>query len=123
VFTRTNGVWSPQGSKLVGLGGAGNQGFAVALSADGNTAIVGGPNDDSTGAVWVFTRSNGVWSPQGGKLVGLGGLELVLGRALRSRCPRMATQRSSAGRLITLPPAPSGCSPAPARPGCSRATN
>jgi hypothetical protein len=71
VFTRTNGVWSLQGSKLVGLGGAGNQGSAVALSADGNTAIVGGPNDDST---WVFTRSNGVWSPQGGKLVGGDGI-------------------------------------------------
>jgi hypothetical protein len=74
VFTRANGVWSLQGSKLVGLDGAGNQGWAVALSADGNTAILGGPNDNfGIGAVWVFTRSNGVWSPQGGKLVGLGG--------------------------------------------------
>ena len=75
VFTRTSGVWSQQGSKLVGTGAVGNagQGYSVALSADGNTAIVGGPDDDSrAGASWVFTRTNGVWSQQGSKLVGTG---------------------------------------------------
>jgi len=75
VFTRSGGVWSQQGDKLVGKGavGAPQQGTSVAISADGNTAIVGGPYDDSqTGAVWVFTRSGRVWSQQGGKLVGLG---------------------------------------------------
>jgi hypothetical protein len=75
VFTRSNGVWTQQGSKLVGTGAVGNsgQGNSVALSADGNTAIVGGPPDDSNvGAVWVFTRSNGVWTQQGSKLVGTG---------------------------------------------------
>ena len=46
---------------------------SVALSSDGNTAIVGGPGDNSqTGAVWIFTRSGGVWSQQGDKLVGVG---------------------------------------------------
>jgi hypothetical protein len=64
-----------QGPKLVGSGtsGAAGQGFSVALSADGNTAIVGGPFDNSqAGAAWVFTRSGGVWTPQGNKLVGMG---------------------------------------------------
>jgi len=44
VFTRSGGVWSQQGSKLVGTGAVGpaGQGRSVALSADGNTAIVGG---------------------------------------------------------------------------------
>ena len=44
VFTRSGGVWSQQGSKLVGTGavGAAEQGCSVAISADGNTAIVGG---------------------------------------------------------------------------------
>jgi hypothetical protein len=45
----------------------------VALSADGNTAIVGGPGDNGlTGAAWVYTRSGNVWTQQGNKLVGTG---------------------------------------------------
>ena len=75
VYTRTGGVWSQQGSKLVGTGAVGNaqQGDAVSISADGNTAIVGGgPDNDGMGAAWVFTRTSGVWSQQGSKLVGTG---------------------------------------------------
>jgi len=75
IFTRSNGVWSQQGNKLVGTGAVGKayQGGAVSISGDGNTAIVGGHNDNSTmGAAWIFTRSNGVWSQQGNKLVGTG---------------------------------------------------
>src|SRR6516164_9269115 len=73
VFTPSGGVWAQQGSKLVGTGAVGNanQGSSVALSDDGNTAVVGGPGDHShAGAVWVFTRSGGAWSQQGSKLVG-----------------------------------------------------
>jgi hypothetical protein len=73
VFTRSGSAWSQQGKKLVGMGavGKGRQGMAVALSADGNTAIVGGWSDNSkTGAAWVFTRNGGVWTQQGKKLVG-----------------------------------------------------
>jgi hypothetical protein len=75
VFTRSNGVWTQQGEKLVGTGAVGGalQGFSVALSADGNTAVVGGRADNgNAGAAWVFTRSNGAWTQQGGKLVGTG---------------------------------------------------
>jgi hypothetical protein len=75
VYTRSNGVWTQQGSKLVGTGAVGNayQGISVALSGDGNTAIVGGYLDNSNaGAAWVYTRSNGVWTQQGSKLVGTG---------------------------------------------------
>ena len=66
-----------QGPKLVGTGAVGSnvvQGTSVAVSADGNTAIVGGPQDDTNlaGAVWVYTRSGGVWAQQGSKLVGTG---------------------------------------------------
>jgi hypothetical protein len=81
VFTRNNGAWTQQGSKLVGTGetngGGAQQGRSVALSADGNTAIVGGPEDYTSGAAWIFTRSNGVWSQQGNKLVGTGGSEFA----------------------------------------------
>jgi hypothetical protein len=73
VFTRNNGVWTQQGTKLAGNDAAAGfavQGISVALSADGNTAAVGGPDDNPHGAVWVYTRSNGVWTQQGPKLVG-----------------------------------------------------
>src|SRR5262249_58545007 len=77
VCTRNGAVWSQQGGVLIGDGGVGNarQGFSVALSADGNTVIVGGPDDNLAsgavkGAAWVFTRSNGMWTQQGNKLVG-----------------------------------------------------
>jgi hypothetical protein len=74
VYTRSGGVWTQQGSKLVGIDAVqAFQGRSVALSADGNTAISGGYNDNSgTGAAWVFTRSNGAWIQQGDKLVGMG---------------------------------------------------
>jgi hypothetical protein len=76
VFTRSHGIWTQHGNKLVGAtsdygGGLWSQGASVALSADGNTAIVGGPSDNKTmGAAWVFTRTDGVWAQQGNKLVG-----------------------------------------------------
>ena len=75
VFTRSGTVWSQQ-AKLVGtvlnpqFGAL--QGFSVSLSADGNTALVGGFNDNfGAGAAWVFTRSGEAWSQQQ-KLVGTG---------------------------------------------------
>ena len=73
VFTRTGTVWTQQGGKLVGSGaiGTSGQGISVALSADGNTAMVGGDLDNGgVGAVWVWTRSGGVWTQQGPKLTG-----------------------------------------------------
>jgi hypothetical protein len=72
VFTRTAGVWSQQGLKLLGTGAVGgaNQGYSVALSADGNTAISGGWGDNAAvGAAWVFTRTGTTWTQQGAKLV------------------------------------------------------
>jgi uncharacterized protein (TIGR03437 family) len=76
VYTRSGAVWSQQGSKLVGTGAVGGafQGISVALSADGNTAIVGGLADDvHTGAAWVYTRSGGTWTQERSKLVGADG--------------------------------------------------
>jgi hypothetical protein len=73
VYTRLDGVWSQQGAKLVGTGAVGlpRQGYSVSISGDGNTAIVGGYVDNGqTGAAWVYTRLDGVWSQQGAKLVG-----------------------------------------------------
>jgi hypothetical protein len=74
VFTREFGRWRQQ-AKLIGTGviGSSSQGESVAISADGNTILVGGGADDnSTGATWVFTRSYETWTQQGLKLVGNG---------------------------------------------------
>ena len=77
IYTRSGGVWTQQGTKLIGTGNIGiaQQGVSVALSADGNTAIVGGDRDNSfAGAAWVFTRSGSTWTQQGAKLVGTGAI-------------------------------------------------
>jgi hypothetical protein len=67
-------VFTQQGPKLVGTYVTGDvpveQGYSVGLSGDGTTAIVGGPYSSdyglyTVGAVWVFTRSGGVWTQQG----------------------------------------------------------
>ncbi|HME03041.1 MAG TPA: hypothetical protein VKG38_08420, partial [Solirubrobacteraceae bacterium] len=73
VFTRTGTTWSQQGSKLTGSGEEGPTsafGYSVALSSEGNTALIGGYADDyAIGAAWQFTRSGSTWSQQGAKLV------------------------------------------------------
>lgn len=70
VFTRSGDVWSQQGPKLVGSGQSLNRGYSVALSADGNTAAMSGVEFDRTAPdLWFFTRSAGVWTQQGPKIV------------------------------------------------------
>jgi len=74
VFTRSGGAWHT-GPMLTGSAetGAGAFGSSVALAGDGNTALIGGTDDDgSVGAAWVFTRSGGAWTQQGPKLAGSG---------------------------------------------------
>ena len=80
VWTRSGGVWTQQGAKLVGSGAQGSfllQGASVSLSGDGNTAIIGGIPDNGAGAAWVWTRSGGVWTQQGTKLVGSGAVGIA----------------------------------------------
>ncbi len=72
VFARSGATWAQQGGKLTGAeeSGPGEFGEDVALSADGDTALVGGQSDDGVGAAWVFARSGSTWAQQGGKLTG-----------------------------------------------------
>ena len=80
IYIKIGNVWKQQGNKLVGTGYNFDpskwgvlQGFSVAISADGNTVVEGGIEDSiHTGAIWIFTRTSGVWSQQGNKLVGTG---------------------------------------------------
>ena len=118
VYTRSGGVWSQQ-AKLVGTSASPfqEQGFSVSLSNDGNTAIVGGPNENNSvaGAAWVYTRSRGVWSQR----------EILVDRApsaahckaLLSRCPVTGIPLSSAGLVTTMRPAQRGCMPNMSLPG------
>lgn len=72
VFTRTSATWTLQ-AKLTApttgtsraLGTNVEFGNEVALSADGNTALIGGFGDNSdAGAAWVFTRGPSGWTVQ-----------------------------------------------------------
>ena len=79
VFTRSGGSWTQQG-ELTGAGevGSGRFGESVALSGDGNTALVGGPWDnEKAGAAWFFTRTGTAWSAQGAKIAGGAEFDLV----------------------------------------------
>ena len=78
-FFNYSGGWSQVGSKQVGSNATGTsaqQGFSVAMSGDGNTAIVGGPGNNSSttnnvGAVWMFNRTwFGSWSEEAGPATG-----------------------------------------------------
>jgi IPT/TIG domain/FG-GAP repeat len=91
VFTRSGTTWSQQGSKLLPGGPAEHLGCqeepifsgteesecgfgaSVALSGDGDTAIVGAPRDNNyQGGAWVFTRSGSTWTRQATELTGAG---------------------------------------------------
>lgn len=77
IYTISGGVGTQQGSKLVGFDSdaSSDQGRSVSLSSDGNIAITGGDGDNGgIGAAWVYTRSGGVWTQQGNKLVGTGAI-------------------------------------------------
>jgi len=134
VYTRSNGVWTQQGAKLVGTGAVGgaNQGSSVAMSADGNTDIVGGrSNNHSAGAAWVYVRTNGTWSQQGTKLVGTGAVRganqgYSVGpqiKAGRWRFPRTGTRPLWARPVTMAREEPCGHMPAAAACGVSRAPN
>ena len=74
VFKRSpEGTWVQQGEKLTGGGevGKGRFGAGVAISSEGNTLLIGAPEDNGgVGAAWSFTRSGSTWTQQGEKLTG-----------------------------------------------------
>ena len=62
VFMRSSGIWT-QEAKLTVTGITSGDQFGNAVSMDGDTVIVAAYGEDSfTGAVYVFTRSGGVWT-------------------------------------------------------------
>src|SRR5262249_26321245 len=71
VFRRSGSTWTQQGQRLTtdDERGAGAFGGAVALSANGDTALVGAEQDNNDlGAAWIFTNDGSSWSRHGPKL-------------------------------------------------------
>jgi Bacterial Ig-like domain (group 3)/FG-GAP repeat len=71
VYTRSGSTWSQQGSALVASNATANDqlGISAALSADGDTALLGAyGRGGNRGAAFVFTRSGAAWSQQGSAL-------------------------------------------------------
>ncbi len=72
VFTRSGATFTQQQRLTATSGtenGQGGFGLSVALSSDGSTALIGGPNDNratgvGVGAAWVFTRSGATFTQQ-----------------------------------------------------------
>ena len=65
VFTRSDGVWS-QEQKLTAIDGSVGDQFGHAVAISGDTTVIGGTNYglNLSGSVYVFTRSDGVWSQE-----------------------------------------------------------
>jgi hypothetical protein len=74
VYVRAGSGWVQQAGRLLPTGeiGASQFGHAVALSADGNTAVIGAFHDNANvGAAYIFVRSGTAWAQQA-RLVGSG---------------------------------------------------
>jgi hypothetical protein len=132
-FVRNESTWGHQGPKLTGVGelGDGLFGASVALSADGNTALIGAPHDNSgQGAAWELTRTGASWVSEGEQVEGgaepgkdLFGIGVALsadaGTALIG-APR-ASHRIGAvwtlfGPVSSVPPGPPGPAVPPVTP-------
>jgi hypothetical protein len=74
VFTRSGATWSQQGPELTVYAGPSSHRFgtSVALSADGNIALIGDPTaqgaHEGDGAAWVFIRVDNTWT-EGPRLI------------------------------------------------------
>ncbi|RYZ50786.1 MAG: hypothetical protein EOP49_13245, partial [Sphingobacteriales bacterium] len=67
VFFRNGNAWLQQ-AKLVAADGAANDNFGIAVSINGNYAIIGAPYDNTTGiqqgSAYIFMRSGTTWTQQ-----------------------------------------------------------
>ena len=84
IFVQSGGAWSQQAELTAGDGVSGDSfGYAVALSGDGATALIGAYGRHSTtGAAYVFVRGGSVWSQQAELTAGDGTTSDNFGRAV-----------------------------------------
>ena len=131
VFTRSGSTWTQQGPKLTGSGevGAGEFGESVALSSNGNTALIGGDRDNGGRRRGVGLHALGLdLDPAGRKAPrkrrrrGRRGRIRRERRAVRRRHAHVRADRRPRGRprRHRRGTARRGCSRARARPGPSR---
>ena len=80
---RSGATWTQQQKLLAGDQATGDSfGYAVALSADGVTAVIGADGKNTVmGAAYVFVRSGATWSPQQKLLASDGAANDLLGYA------------------------------------------
>ena len=66
LYTKDNsGVWGPAATAIWSAGTNARAGtvFGSSVAVDGNTVVIGSPGEDSySGAAYVFTKTNNVWS-------------------------------------------------------------
>ena len=81
VLTRDGSAWTQQGPVLAAGDDPGSDcfGCSVALSADGNTALIGASMTTHLTGIWLFKRSGSTWSQQGPRLLPSGAGLLVAG--------------------------------------------
>ncbi len=74
VYENISGLWLQVGQDIEGEISGENSGYAVSLSSDGSTVVIGAPrnseSEDHIGKVRVFKNSNSVWTKVGGDLEG-----------------------------------------------------
>ena len=64
MFARSGSIWSQQ-AELTAAGGAPADTFGWSVALSGSTAVVGAiGTNTSTGAAYVFAKSDGAWSQQ-----------------------------------------------------------
>lgn len=63
IFTEENNVWT-EAQELTAPPGSSSFGLRVATNGDGGIVLVGAPRPDSTGAVYVYMRTDSGWALQ-----------------------------------------------------------
>jgi len=85
VLVRNGGTWAQQ-AKLLASDGAAGDGFGIAVSVSGDTALVGADWDDDNGSdfgsAYVFVRDGGTWTWQAKLLASDGAAGDQFGRAV-----------------------------------------
>ena len=69
IFSRSGTTWTQEAKIIASNAGASDYfGYAVSIDSDGNTAIVGAPNEDTgggdAGSAYIFTRSGTTWTQE-----------------------------------------------------------
>lgn len=67
IFAKSGSGWIQQSPTFAppAADGVAQFGFSVALSADGDVAVVGGPSASHIGAVWTYNRTGSEWAESG----------------------------------------------------------